>query len=165
MFAIRSQPRLSRARRYVTAVLRRRATTLTLSGCALYGIALLLPAMRWAESERHASGGSATVFGDGVALVDFGFGGTELLPVSVLAVAVLAAAAVVFRAGRRAWWLRAVLVGAAGYCPLWVAHVFLRKAEDQVWPAEGAVLLGAATALLMVSTWASRPGESSSQTD
>jgi hypothetical protein len=141
----------------VIALVRRHATAVTLAACGLYGIAILLPAMRWGQSEKHAAGGSATIFGDGLALVDFGFGGGEWLPASVLAVGLLAIATIAVQ-GTRGWWTRLLLLSGAAYCPAWVVHVFLRKAEDEVWPAEGSVLLTLATLFLISTLWLTRPG-------
>lgn len=130
---------------------------LTLVACALYGFALLVPAMRWGASEQHPTSGSARVFGDGFALVDGGFGGTALLPLSIAAVALVAVAAVMLRGSKVTWWVRATLVSVSLYCPLWVAHVFLRKLEDGVWPAEGAALFALSSVLLIFVAWAWRP--------
>jgi hypothetical protein len=136
---------------------RRHPLVLTLFACALYGGALMVPTMRWGASEKHPTAGSARVFGDGFALVDGGFGGTSLLPLSVVAVALVAMAALTLGGGKLAWWTRVGLVAVSLYCPIWVAHVFARKLEDRVWPAEGALLLALAATLMLLALWSWRP--------
>ena len=136
----------------------RRAQVITLLGCGLFLLSIVLPVMRWQASAHHTSSGSARVFlGDGFTLVDGGFGGSDLVVASALAVLVVAMAAL--GAGIVGWLWSVQVAGLAvlAYYPLWVLYVFAKKLEDEVFPAEGVVTLVAALAALVWGTWLGRP--------
>jgi hypothetical protein len=131
---------------------------LVLGGSALFLLSVVLPVMRWRKSEHHSSGGSARVFvGDGYTLVDGGFSGTALVPVAALAVVVVAVAALAARVVPWAWYVQATAAVVACYYPIWVAYVFAKKLEDEVFPGEGLVALVLAYAAILWGTWAARP--------
>lgn len=135
-----------------------RALSVTLIGCALFGISLLLPVMRWRQSEHHSTGGSARVFlDDSYTLVDGGFGGAGLVPVAALAVAVVAVASLAGRITPAAWYVQAAAALVALYYPFWVLVVFLKKLEDEVLPGEGIIPLVVGFVGILWGTWSARP--------
>jgi hypothetical protein len=128
-----------------------------LVGCALFAVSIFLPVMRWSANEAHSTAGSARVFlGSGYQLVDGGFPGTALLPVAILAIAVLAIVTVV-GAGAATWWVQLGSAAVACYYPLWVVAVFAKKWEDDVDPAIGVVGLLAAYGCIGAGLWSGRP--------
>lgn len=131
---------------------------LTLAGCALFGVSTLLPVMRWLESSVHSTAGSARVFGgDDFTLVDGGFGGEQLLPVAAIGVVLVAVAVLASRLGTWVWRAQVVALAVALYYPGWVLYAFARKIEDQVFPAEGVVVLVLAFAAMATGTYRSAP--------
>lgn len=127
-------------------------------GCVLLVISTVIPVMKWPVNAKHASAGNARVWlGDGWTLADGGFGGAQLLPVAAAAAVVLAVAVLVPRV---LWRVRATLVVVAGYVPLWVGYVFVRKQEDGVNPAFGVVVLAIACLCLATGLWLGRPASS-----
>jgi hypothetical protein len=119
------------------------------AGCVAFAVSMFLPVMRWQPSPVHPTAGSARVFiGDAFTLVDAGFPGSSLVIPSAVAVGVLAIAALMTRLGRSTWRSQLIAFVAACYYPAWVLYVFVRKWEDDVYPAEGAATLAAAFAVI-----------------
>ncbi|HWL42385.1 MAG TPA: hypothetical protein VNQ73_05530 [Ilumatobacter sp.] len=135
---------------------------LMVTGSALLLVSVFVPVMRWSVGPAHDTAGSARVFvGDGWRLVDGGFGGEWLLPVALVAGLVWGPLGL---AEQRVWVRRVrwALAALAVYYPVWVAVVFVRKWEDDVGPAAGAVLLALAAAAMAAGWWVSRPSDGAS---
>ena len=141
---------------------------LTLLGCVLVGVSMALPVMRWHASVVHSTAGSARMFGgDNYTLVDGGYVGAALAPLSALAVALVGLAVLASRLGSWVWWVQVTALAVAFYYPGWVLHVFLRKLEDQVFPAEGVAVLLLGFAAMTTGTFCSapRPAQTSGRLD
>ena len=134
-----------------------RPTTLALAGGLLFAVSMLVPVMRWGVSDAHATAGSARLFlGDGWALTDGNFLGSGLVPFAAAAVLVVLIAAAVPGAGSRRNWALRVAAAVSLYCPFWLAYVFAKKLEDDVYPGEGTLLLILGAALMVVAAWPRR---------
>lgn len=135
-----------------------RDQALTLIGCVLFAVSIALPVMRWNASEVFSTAGSARVFADDAyTLIDGAYRGTQLIPLSALAVGVVGLAVLSSRLGTWVWWVQATALLVALYYPVWVLHVFLVKLEDPVSPAEGVVVLVLAFAAMVAGTFRSAP--------
>jgi peptidoglycan/LPS O-acetylase OafA/YrhL len=114
--------------------------------------------MRWRPSGVHPTSGSARVFGaSDWTLVDGGFRGASLVPLSVVSVAVAALAAVATRLDRRMWWAQITTLALSLYYPFWVLYVFAKKWEDDVFPAEGLAVLALAFAAMVAGSLSAVP--------
>lgn len=132
-------------------------TALMVVGCGFLALATVVPVMRWDVNAAHDTAGDARIWlGDAWTLADGGFQGAALLPVSSVAVLVLALVAV-FGRGRAGWWSTVALAAVAAYVPLWTAVAFARKWEDQVEPDIGAWFLVAGSLAIAVGLWFARP--------
>jgi hypothetical protein len=124
----------------------------------MFGLSVALPVMRWQASDVFPTAGSARVFADDAyTLVDGAYNGVGLVPLSALAVAIVAVAVLVSRLGTWVWWVQAAALAVAFYYPAWVLHVFLKKLDDPVYPAEGVVVLVLAFAAMGTGTYRSAP--------
>lgn len=124
------------------ATSQRGALALVLAGCGSILLSIVLPVMRWNVSDLHGSAGTARAFiGDGWRLIDGGFPGATLAPFAAACVVPVAVAAWFAARDRWMWWLLLVAAVLLAYYPLWVLYVFLKKLEDQVFPASGVLAL------------------------
>jgi len=139
-----------------------RMQALALMGCLLFGVSVLLPVMRWNVGPAHSTAGSARVLGDDSStLVDGGYAGASLVPLSAFVVLVMAVAILASSLGRWVWWVQVAALAVALYYPAWVLYVFLKKLEDEVSPAVGVLVLGAAYLAMIVGTVSGRTDRSS----